>query len=229
MRKLLLRYSIAIVGCLGMGLFIGKLVSSNYDENLTKHLTVVQEPVNNNSKHLEPDDRDDNIMAQQKLPESRPMLATCENGKREIKTKKDIIRSKEDIEQHVRKVRSSTNEGVVTDVPNSSPSLTVTTTAYSPLVGKWTSSGMPVCYNPKGFGPKASTVAVDPRIIPKGTLLFIEGYGRAIAADTGGAIKGKKIDLFFPSEPRCSKYGRRHNIKVWILGKLNLKHINKKR
>ena len=44
-----------------------------------------------------------------------------------------------------------------------------------------------------------SSVAVDPRVIPLGTKLYVEGYGYAIAEDTGGAIKGNSIDLFFNS------------------------------
>ncbi|MFH1514604.1 MAG: 3D domain-containing protein, partial [bacterium] len=50
-------------------------------------------------------------------------------------------------------------------------------------------------------GAKAvfGVVAVDPRVIPLGTQLFIEGYGKAVALDIGGAIKGLKIDLFFES------------------------------
>ena len=45
-----------------------------------------------------------------------------------------------------------------------------------------------------------STIAVDPSIIPLGSKVYIPGYGMAIAADTGGAIKGNKIDLFLNSE-----------------------------
>ena len=60
-------------------------------------------------------------------------------------------------------------------------------------------------------------VAVDPSVIPLGTRLYIEGYGYAIADDTGGAIRGSRIDLAFDSHEEAIQYGRR-NVKVYILG-----------
>lgn len=52
-----------------------------------------------------------------------------------------------------------------------------------------------------------SSVAVDPRVIPLGTKLYVEGYGYAIAEDTGGAIKGNRIDLFFNSNSEANDWG----------------------
>lgn len=65
-------------------------------------------------------------------------------------------------------------------------------------------------------------VAVDPKVIPLGTRLYIETedgsyvYGNAIAADTGGAIKGNRIDLFMESTGECYAFGVR-NVKVYVL------------
>ncbi|MFT4445278.1 3D domain-containing protein [Parvimonas sp. G1967] len=59
-------------------------------------------------------------------------------------------------------------------------------------------------------------VAVDPRVIPLGTKLYIEGYGYAVAEDTGGAIKGNRIDLCFTNKAQANAFGRR-NVKVYIL------------
>lgn len=80
-----------------------------------------------------------------------------------------------------------------------------------------------------GYGVTASgmkagpgVVAVDPRVIPLGTRLYIAStdgtadYGYAIAGDTGGAIKGNKIDLFFPSASQVRQFGRR-NVTVYVL------------
>jgi len=59
-------------------------------------------------------------------------------------------------------------------------------------------------------------VAVDRRVIPLGTRLYVEGYGFAIAADVGGAIRGYKIDLFMENLQDARRFGRRH-LYVWIL------------
>lgn len=52
-----------------------------------------------------------------------------------------------------------------------------------------------------------STIAVDPSIIPLGSKVYIPGYGLAIASDTGGLIKGNRIDLFLNSEDECINWG----------------------
>ncbi|MGL5151203.1 MAG: 3D domain-containing protein [Clostridium sp.] len=61
-----------------------------------------------------------------------------------------------------------------------------------------------------------STVAVDPTVIPLGSKLYIPNYGYAIAADTGGIIKGMKIDLFMNSYEEAYSFGRR-NITVHLI------------
>ena len=53
------------------------------------------------------------------------------------------------------------------------------------------------------------TVAVDPHVIPLGSKLHIEGVGERIAEDSGGSIKGKKLDLFLPSVEHCRRFGVR--------------------
>lgn len=67
-----------------------------------------------------------------------------------------------------------------------------------------------------GQVPAVGMVAVDPSVIPLGSKLYIEGYGYAVAADTGGAIKGAKVDLFMEDRSQCLKWGRR-NVKLYIL------------
>jgi len=60
-----------------------------------------------------------------------------------------------------------------------------------------------------GIPVRKGVVAVDPRLIPLGTKLHVPGYGRSIAADVGVAIKGRIIDLWFPSTKAARKWGRR--------------------
>ncbi|MEO4053832.1 LysM peptidoglycan-binding domain-containing protein [Solibacillus sp. CAU 1738] len=55
--------------------------------------------------------------------------------------------------------------------------------------------------------PNLKVIAVDPNVIPLGTKVWVEGYGEAIAADTGGAIKGNKIDVFIPSKDDANSWG----------------------
>jgi 3D (Asp-Asp-Asp) domain-containing protein len=52
-------------------------------------------------------------------------------------------------------------------------------------------------------------VAVDPKLIPLGTKLHVPGYGKGLAADVGYAIKGRVIDLWFPSTAKARSWGRR--------------------
>lgn len=60
-----------------------------------------------------------------------------------------------------------------------------------------------------GTIPHIGTVATDPKVIPTGTKLYIEGYGDAVAEDTGSAIKGNHIDLYMDSRDECLQFGRR--------------------
>lgn len=76
--------------------------------------------------------------------------------------------------------------------------LTVSSTGYS-LPGR-TATGIPV-----GWG----VIAVDPAVIPLGTRLTIPGYGEGVAADTGSAVRGATIDLWFPSLGQARAWGRR--------------------
>ena len=76
--------------------------------------------------------------------------------------------------------------------------MTVVATGYA-LPGR-TASGRPV-----GWG----AVAVDPSVIPLGSRMNIPGYGIGVAADTGGAIQGARIDLWFPTVADARAWGSR--------------------
>ncbi|MER2108908.1 MAG: LysM peptidoglycan-binding domain-containing protein [Solibacillus sp.] len=64
--------------------------------------------------------------------------------------------------------------------------------------------------------PNLKVIAVDPNVIRLGTKVWVEGYGEAVAADTGGAIKGNRIDVFIPNEADAYEWGRK-NVEVKIL------------
>ncbi len=75
-----------------------------------------------------------------------------------------------------------------------------------------------------GAKAKKGIIAVDPSVIPLGTRVYVETYGSmpdygyAVAADTGGAIKGSIIDLYFDDQTTVSKWGRR-KVNIYILNK----------
>lgn len=82
--------------------------------------------------------------------------------------------------------------------PSGGRTITVSSTGYS-LPGH-TATGLPV-----GWG----VVAVDPNVIPLGSRLTIPGYGEGVAADTGSAVRGDDIDLWFPTLAQARGWGRR--------------------
>jgi 3D (Asp-Asp-Asp) domain-containing protein len=102
--------------------------------------------------------------------------------------RKAVIRT-----SHLRASRS-----IATSIVPAGTQLTVSTTAYS--LGGYTSSGLLT-----GWG----VVAVDPSVIPLGTHMTIPGYGEAVAADTGTAIIGNRLDLWFPTLAMAQAWGRR--------------------
>lgn len=61
------------------------------------------------------------------------------------------------------------------------------------------------------------TIAVDPKVIPYGSIVYIPEYKALFRAeDTGSAIKGKRIDIFLSNEDECKEFGRK-NIRIYVL------------
>lgn len=149
---------------------------------------------------------------------------TTENG---VETKREIIEQTTLREPTTRVIAVGTkavakSSGGVKSVTtnagqtlNYSKKFTVSATAYTAASGKKTASGRVAQYG---------VIAVDPKVIPLGTKLYVEStddgkswqYGYCVAGDTGGAIKGNKIDLFFNSRSECLQFGRRSAI-VYVL------------
>ena len=81
-----------------------------------------------------------------------------------------------------------------------------------PNKGKKKAIGMTASGRRAGWG----TIAADPQYYPFGTVMYVPGYGYARVEDTGGAIKGDHIDIWFPSHVRAHAWGRQKlKVKVW--------------
>lgn len=90
---------------------------------------------------------------------------------------------------------------------------TMHASAYDPSAGRGKAATFRTA---TGLRAQYGVVAVDPRVIKLGTRVYVEGYGYAIAADTGGAIKGNRIDLCVPTRAEAMRFGRRQ-VRVHIL------------
>ncbi|HFK0129038.1 TPA: resuscitation-promoting factor [Listeria monocytogenes] len=144
---------------------------------------------------------------------------TFENGKEK---KRDVIKENVTSNKTDKVVVRGTKEKVVaTPVSNVSTSSATSSSSSSasstPSGGKTYkmestaySSGGTTAYGINlSANPGLKVIAVDPRIIPLGSKVWVEGYGEAIAGDTGGAIKGNIVDVYFPNESQCYSWGRR--------------------
>ena len=99
--------------------------------------------------------------------------------------------------------RSEARPQIAAKAPSKGVRLSVTATGYSaaqPGLHPWTATGRRATYG---------VCAVDPSAIPLGTRLWVPGYGYAIAADTGGAVRGNHVDLCFDSVADAKAWGRR--------------------
>lgn len=174
-----------------------------------------------------------NIVENNKLPEGvENIKVNGENGIKEIKVKelylKGNLQSKEIIEEKI------TKEPITKIIEKGTRSNTIKTEQGVFVINKKINmkstayTAGPQCTGKKpgeiGYGVTASgmkarrgVVAVDTSVIPFGTKLYIEGYGHAIAGDTGSAIKGHKIDLFMDSYNEAIQHGVR-NVDVYVLG-----------
>lgn len=101
-----------------------------------------------------------------------------------------------------------------------------TAAAYSAEKPKYSEKTITVqayayCYHSRtatGSFADTGTIAVDPKVIPLGSKIYVPGYGWGKALDTGGAIKGNKIDIWFPTEKQCYSWGVR-TVKIKVISK----------
>ncbi|NEU32532.1 DUF348 domain-containing protein [bacterium LRH843] len=92
--------------------------------------------------------------------------------------------------------------------------LTVTATAYTAACSGC--SGVTATGINLNNNRNMKVIAVDPNVIPLGSRVHVEGYGNAIAGDTGGAIRGNRIDVHVPTKADASRWGRKQ-VKITIL------------
>jgi len=93
-------------------------------------------------------------------------------------------------------------------------SITVSATAYTASCNGC--SGVTATGVDLNADPNAKVIAVDPSVIPLGSKVYVEGYGYATAADTGGAIQGNKIDVHVPNKNQAYGWGVK-TVKVTIV------------
>lgn len=111
------------------------------------------------------------------------------------------------VEEGTKEYPKSTGSKSSAPAPTSGTTLMMEATAYTHTGERTATGAWPQAY---------FTVATDPSVIPMGTRLYIEGYGYGVAQDTGGAIQGNIIDVFFDTESECVNWGRRM-VQVTIL------------
>ena len=136
---------------------------------------------------------------------------TYEDGE---ETKREVVKQEVTIQPRDEVIQVGMNDTISTSRGSTrfNEAMVVNATAYcstDPGVTNTTSVGARL---------KRGVIAVDPRVIPYYTKIYVPGYGFGQALDTGGAIKGKRIDLAMDSHAEAIQFGRR-NIKIYILGK----------
>jgi len=127
--------------------------------------------------------------------------------------------AKQTTSEPLKTVQTDTTAKVVTKTPSRGTTPTGTeiymsSTAYTAFCNGCsgtTRTGIDLRAN-----PNLKVIAVDPSVIPLGSKVYVEGYGYAVAGDTGGAIKGYKIDVFIPGQGQALKWGKK-KVKVTIL------------
>ncbi|MDM5190817.1 cell wall-binding protein EntA [Bacillus sp. DX4.1] len=111
-------------------------------------------------------------------------------------------------------------KAATTNTPSGGRELTVVATAYTahPSENGGTYGGrvLTAMGHDLTANPNMKMIAVDPKVIPLGSKVWVEGYGEAIAGDTGGAIKGNRIDVLVGSDSAADNWGRK-SVKVKIL------------
>ncbi|MUK90527.1 hypothetical protein GMD78_19405 [Ornithinibacillus sp. L9] len=173
--------------------------------------------IENSRETLDQKQRELNILVKE-LESKDTNLASLEaEAKRSIEAAKREEQARKAAERE--KAKATTNQsnqgssGKLVQTSKEEKSFTVTSTAYT--IDSAGGSGVTATGINLRKNPNKKVIAVDPNVIPLGSVVYVEGYGYAIAGDTGSAIKGKKIDVFVSSQKEAIKWGVRR-VKVTI-------------
>ncbi|WP_129688348.1 3D domain-containing protein [Gottfriedia acidiceleris] len=134
--------------------------------------------------------------------------------KEEVSTPKESVSTPKESAPAPKEDVSKPKESASTTKVTGSKVVTVEATAYTASCkgcSGVTATGINLIKN-----PNTKVISVDPNVIPLGSKVYVEGYGEAIAGDTGGAIKGKRIDVFIANKQDAINFGRKQ-VKVTIL------------
>ena len=149
---------------------------------------------------------------------SRTYTVVKENGKEVSRNMVNEKAIKEPIKKVVavgtKVVTASVSRGTNSAAPSGGKEFYVTATAYTAYCNGCsgiTATGINLKSN-----PDVKVIAVDPSVIPLGSKVWVEDYGYAVAGDTGGAIKGNKVDLFMSSKSQAYDFGRK-KVRVKVL------------
>lgn len=172
-------------------------------EQLTAESQAFEGSVND-LKKLIADNKEALAKVQEQKKETSAVVASAITAVAQLTTDKPDVASSTQ--------QTPTTQAAAASNQSGGRTLNVQATGYSynePGLSPYTATGIDLRKNP-------TVIAVDPSVIPLGSLVEVPGYGIAIAGDTGGAIKGNIIDLHFTTVDQANQWGRR-NVTIRIL------------
>ncbi|WP_197229162.1 3D domain-containing protein, partial [Bacillus thuringiensis] len=134
---------------------------------------------------------------------------------------REIAKAKEEKAREIAKAKEEerAKEASKNNIQSAKRELTVVATAYTADPsenGTYGGRVLTAMGHDLTANPNIRIIAVDPKVIPLGSKVWVEGYGEAIAGDTGSAIKGNRIDVLMGSKSKAMNWGRK-TVKVKIL------------
>ena len=198
----------------GLDVADGSKIEPGRDAQLEDGMTVeilrkiVKTEVQKEETPFETIRRADNSMAEGKSKVTRKGRKGKDKVTYEVTYLGGVEKSRKEVKRKtIRKpVAKIVNYGTMVEFDGTlySRKLVVQATAYTG--GGTTATGTPA---------RVGEIAVDPRVIPLGSICYIEGFGQVRAEDTGGAVKGNIIDIYMATYGECVRWGRR-TVTIYI-------------